>query len=158
MVTIVLLSTLFILAIVSFYFVNKKLHPSSKYLFQSWEKVDMPYITLDICGHKLNMITDSAASVSVIRKDVLDKLQWEPSSRKISLAALTNDSMNTEVIVVPVVIKGKETKHDFVVYDNKDIAGFKSKYGVSIHGILGVEFFKKTGGIVNFNKHTVTFP
>lgn len=159
MITVILSFTLGICLFALFYYIVRKHLPSSaKYPFQSWEKTDMPYIVLDIQGKKFNMITDSGASVSIIRHDVLDEIEWEPSSRKISLAALTNDRVDTGVVVIPIMIKGKETTHDFVVYGNEDIADFSNKYGITIHGILGVEFFKKTRGIVDFNKHAVIFP
>jgi hypothetical protein len=130
---------------------------TAKYSFQSWEKSDLPFITLDVQGHKLNMITDSAAAVSIIRKDVLKNLTYEQSSRSVNLAALTDESVNAEVVVIPITINGKEVKTDFVVYDSDDIACFR-RHGIIMDGLLGVEFFKATKGMIDFQNQTVKFP
>ena len=130
----------------------------SEYSFQSWEKADLPFITIDVNGHKLNMIADSAGAVSVIRKDVLKDIDYEPNSRKIDLVALSDEgNIKSNVVAIPITINGKEVKTDFVVYDRDDIAGFK-RHGIVMDGLLGVEFFKATNGMIDFQKQTVKFP
>ena len=139
-------------------FVARSKMSGTKYYFNDWEKVDMPYITIDVQGKPLNFITDSGAAVSVISKEILSELNYEPSIRKVNLTALNNEGVDSEMIVLAINIGGKEVKSDFLAYEGVDIAGFGSKHGVPIDGILGVEFFKKTGGKIDFNKKTVTFP
>jgi hypothetical protein len=136
---------------------RKYLNSTANYSFQSWEKSDLPFITIDVQGHNLNMITDSAAAVSIIRRDSLKNLNYENSSRNISLAALTDESVNSEVVAIPINVNGKEIKTDFVVYDSDDIACFK-KHGIIMDGLLGVEFFKATKGMIDFQNQTVKFP
>ena len=84
-------------------------------------------------------------------------LTFEPSSRSVNLAALTDESVNSEVVAIPININGKEIKTDFVVYDSDDIACFK-KHGIIMDGLLGVEFFKATKGMIDFQNQTVKFP
>ena len=140
-----------------FFIVKRYMNSTAKYSFQSWEKSDLPFINIDVQGHSLNMITDSAAAVSIIRKDVLKNLTYEQSSRSVNLAALTDESVNSEVVAIPININGKEVKTDFVVYDSDDIACFK-KHGIIMDGLLGVEFFKATKGMIDFQNQTVKFP
>lgn len=151
----------FILIILLLFFlsfiVRKLLKNNPDYPFQSWEKSDLPFITIDVQGHSLNMITDSAAAVSIIRKEALKNLSYEPSSRSVNLAALTDESVNSEVVVIPITINGKVIKTDFVVYDSDDIACFR-KHGIIMDGLFGVEFFKATKGLIDFNNQTVKFP
>ena len=146
-----------ILIVISSLWTKKYLSSTAKYSFQSWEKSDLPFITIDVQGHSLNMITDSAAAVSIIRKDSLKNLNYENSSRSINLAALTDESVNSEVVTIPINVNGKEIKTDFVVYDSDDIACFK-KHGIIMDGLLGVEFFKATKGTIDFQNQTVKFP
>lgn len=129
-----------------------------KYPFQNWEKSDIPYITIDVQGHQLNMIADSGGSMCIIRKDVLNEIDYKPSTRAVEMRALTNEGLPSEIVTIPITINGKEFDTDFIVYDLDDIGGFKYKCGVEMHGLLGVEFFKATGGIVDFNNQTVKFP
>ena len=139
------------------YIARKHVDKTAKYSFQSWEKSDLPFISIDVQGHLLNMITDSAAAVSIIRKDSLQGLQYEPSSRSVNLAALTDESVNSSVVAIPISVNGKEIKTDFVVYDSDDIACFR-KHGIIMDGLLGVEFFKATKGMIDFQNQTVKFP
>lgn len=129
---------------------------TTKYPFESWEKSDLPFITIDVQGHSLNMITDSAAAVSIIRKDVLKNLSYEPSTRVVNLSALTEDGINSEVVVIPISINGKVIKTDFLVYDSDDIACFR-RHGIIIDGLFGAEFFKATKGLIDFSNQTVKF-
>ena len=146
------------LVFIALSFIAKRyMNSTAKYSFQSWEKSDLPFINIDVQGHSLNMITDSAAAVSIIRKDVLKNLTYEQSSRSVNLAALTDESVNSEVVAIPITINGKEVKTDFVVYDSDDIACFK-RHGIIMDGLLGVEFFKATKGMIDFQNQTVKFP
>ena len=146
-----------LLLIVLSYIAKQHINSTANYSFQSWEKSDLPFINIDVQGHSLNMITDSAAAVSIIRKEVLKDLTFEPSSRIVNLAALTDESVNSEVVAIPININGKEIKTDFVVYDSDDIACFR-RHGIVMDGLLGVEFFKATKGMIDFQNQTVKFP
>lgn len=154
---ILILTGIILVLIALFFAVKNCVDNNVYYTFQSWEKSDLPFISIDVQGYKLNMITDSAAAVSIIRKDVLKNLNYEESSRSINLAALTEESVNSEVVAIPIDINGKEIKTDFVVYDSDDIACFK-KHGIIMDGLLGVEFFKATKGMIDFQNQTVKFP
>ena len=135
---------------------RKCIRSTAKYPFQRWEKSDLPFITVNVQGNSLNMIADSAGAVSIIRKEVLNKISYEPNSRKINLAALTDDKIQSDVVSIPITINGKEIKTDFVVYDSDDIACFK-KHGIIMDGLLGVEFFKASNGIIDFKSQAVKF-
>lgn len=152
--TILLFIGAFFLLLFIYYIWNNS-PKNTKYTFESWEKVDLPYINLDIQGKSFNMITDSAAAVSIIKRESLEKLDYKSSSRAVNLCAITEDGIHSEVVTIPINIKGKEVNVDFVVYNGNDIASFK-RHGVDIDGILGVEFFKATEGIIDFQKKTVT--
>ena len=149
------LGLLFLLLILSF-LSRKCIRSTAKYPFQRWEKSDLPFITVNVQGNSLNMIADSAGAVSIIRKEVLNKISYEPNSRKINLAALTDDKIQSDVVSIPITINGKEIKTDFVVYDSDDIACFK-KHGIVMDGLLGVEFFKASNGIIDFKSQAVKF-
>lgn len=157
MVTNILVFLWIVLIVVILWYSVKRIHHDA-YSFQQWEKVETPYIVIDAQGQKLNMLVDSGAAVSIIKKSVLETLpSYEKSTRRVSLNALTTDSLDDETVIIPFTVKGREVKSDFTVYDG-EIGGFSWKYGVEIHGLLGAEFLKKTKGIIDFNSQTVIFP
>lgn len=105
----------------------------------------------------MNMITDSAASVSIIRKGVLEGLKYEESTRVANITAISDEGNIFHMVTIPITINGKEIKTDFAVYEGDNIANF-DKYGITIDGILGVEFFKVSKGTIDFDKQSVLFP
>lgn len=160
MITNILFFAWFLLIVLILSAIARKLFSHSTiYSFQDWEKMEVPYIILNIQGEDFNMITDSAASVSVIKKDALKRLSsYTPIPRAVCMTALTDESVDSSVVSIPININGKEVKSDFVVYNSDDFGNWKLKSGIEIHGLLGVEFLRKTNGIVDFNTKTVKFP
>ena len=124
--------------------------------FQNFHKVDVPYITVDVQGVPLNMIVDTGCGISLISRSVLKSIPYEKSPRHINLSALTTDSVESGAVVIPVTVDDKVVKGDFGIIDEDDIANFQKFYGITIHGLLGSEFFQETDCVIDYNAHTVT--
>lgn len=124
--------------------------------FQNYDKTDIPYITIDIQGHSLNMLVDTGAGVSIISNEVLGYLSYTNSQRRVSVSAITDDSIPAEMVTIPFSIGKKQFSEDFIVYDKQNIANFQVLYGITIHGLLGNEFLESTGCQINYKKHSIT--
>lgn len=133
-----------------------KTRNSQVHFFQTI-KSDIPYIVIDIQGHSMNMLVDSGAGISLITESALSVLSYEDSVRSITLQGIVNESTPPDVVTVPISIKGREIKEDFVKVPVDDFAGFGRKYGISIHGLLGNEFFENTGCVIDYKNHSVSF-
>lgn len=144
----------FILLLLSM-IVRKMLCRSFIYPFKDYDKTDVPYITVDIQGHELNFLVDTGCGVSVISKYVLERLSYQSSNRTVNLVALTPDSLNSNMVTIPLTVNGKRIEEDFVLYDNPDFGNFKQLYGIELHGILGNEFLEKTGCQIDYKNHVV---
>ncbi len=127
--------------------------------FQSAKKPDIPYVTVRNGDTTLNMIVDSGCAVSIIDNGLLDRLtSYEFTSDKASLSALTPDSVDSDIIVMPITINKKQVNQRFALYESNDIANFHALYGVSIQGILGSDFMEATGAHVDYSKHALIIP
>ena len=126
------------------------------FLFQNYSKVEIPYIILDVQGHPLNMIVDSGAAVSVITKEALDIVSYKPCMRNIQISATTSESLHASMVTIPLNVNGREIDEDFVVHPVEDLANFKAMHNIVAHGILGNEFFEKTGCKIDYRNHSVT--
>lgn len=120
-------------------------------------KSDIPYITIDIQGNQLNMIVDSGAGVSMVTEDALSFLEYYETEREVTLQGLVNESTPPKMVSIPINVKGNEVVEDFIRIQADDFAGFGRKYGVTIHGLLGNEFFEKTGCVIDYKNHSVSF-
>lgn len=139
------------------YLAFKRLAKTQKHPFQAFDKTDVPFITIDIQGKQLNLLVDTGCGISIISKNALENLSYTPSPRKINLKALTDDTLDSETVSIPITVCGKEIIEDFVIYDQEeDMAGFQKHYGITLHGILGNEFFEKTHCKIDYKKHLVT--
>lgn len=145
-----------VLVVVLFKYAYNK--PSAIYLFQNDDKTDIKYITLDVQGQQLNLLVDTGCGISIIRSDVAEALEHNKSPRKISLQALTPDSLASNVVSIPITVGNKSIIEDFALYGESDIANFEVLYGITLHGILGAEFFEKTNCKIDYKKHCLIIP
>lgn len=151
---------LFLIAIIIAFLVYGWKTTKSKSLefpFQNYRKTDVPYIEFPIQGQNFNVLVDTGCAVSIISKVALEGIRYSESKRKVSLSALTSDSIPSNVVSVPFTLKGENYNEEFVLYDDSDIGGFEVKYGITIHGILSNEFLDKMGAKVDFKRHSVIF-
>jgi len=146
----------FVLMLVAMILYRIKTKNYQCYLFQNYNVVGIPYITLDVQGHPLNLIVDSGAAVSVITQEALGYIAYEPCMRRIEISATTDESIPANMVTIPFNVNGLEIKEDFVVHFVDDLANFKAQHNLMVHGILGNEFFEKTGCKIDYRKHTVT--
>lgn len=148
---------LFILFVVGTLLCKACSKSSQSFCFQGLENKDIPYITIIIQGQELNMLVDSCAGVSIISASILDNLSYKDCDRKVCMSALTGESISSKMVTISVPINDREVEEDFLVHSNDDIGNFKKLYGIQIHGILGNEFFEKTGCKIDYRNHMVTF-
>lgn len=134
----------------SIYIKNKKANNYMNNLPFQYVYTDIPFITLNIQGKKYNMIVDSGAAVSIISESVLESLSYEESDKKYDLVAMTEEAVPSNVVIIPITVNGKEIREEFVRHPAEDIACYKSRYGVVIHGLLSYNFLKKAGCKIDF--------
>lgn len=132
--------------------------PSAIFLFQNENKTDVKYITIGIQDQQLNLLVDTGCGISIISSKVAATLKHQKSPRKINLSALTPDSLASNVVSIPIVLGNKTITEDFALYDEDDIANFEALYGITLHGILGAEFFEKTNCKIDYKKHCLIIP
>lgn len=131
------------------------------YPFQNYGEVDIPYITLDIQGNLFNMIVDTGCGVSIINEPALngcDELLYKESKKKVSLSAITSDSVESKGITVSFNIGKKTVTEDFFIHNTEDFGNFSKLYGIEIHGLLGSSFFDANNCKIDYKKHCLIIP
>lgn len=152
-----ILCIIWILFIVTLlYILAKSYKKSIIFPFKDLRKSDIPYITLEIQGKPFNMIVDTGCGISIISKESLESLNYDDSTRKVNLQALTSDTLQSNVVKIPISLN-KEVLVDFVVYENSDFGGFNAN-GININGLLGSEFFEEMKCRIDYGKHALIIP
>lgn len=150
-----ILGFLFIAFLVGAYIIVKK---ETIFPFMAFDKTESPYIAFTIQGKTFNMLVDTGCAVSLITKEALEGIKYEESKRVANLVALTPDSVPSEMVNVPFMLNNTDYVGEFVVYTLPDLGNFEVKYGITLHGILSSEFFRKAGGIIDYKRQAVIFP
>ena len=133
---------------------NKKKH---SYPFNNFGKVDIPYVTLDIQGHLLNLIVDSGCGISIIHTPTLEekKLLYNVSEKKVDISSLTTDKKTLDSVFIDFVLNGKIITQEFFTHNDDDFGNFKQMYGIEIHGLLGSDFLDAYKCSIDYNKHSL---
>lgn len=159
--TYTILWAIFLVMLILVVYLNKKEKDKNKFSFQNFGVVDVPYVTIDIQGKQFNMIVDTACGVSLIRDRYLVEscVHYEMAQRHAQLTALTDESVDTESVYIGFILNNEYVKETFFVYhEETGFSDFEEKYGITIHGLLGVEFLDKHNCKVDFKTHKLVFP
>ena len=130
--------------------------PKSKFNFQKFPEVDVPYVTIDIQGKLLNMVVDTGCGISILHEPILkDKeLKFRDSLRQVNICALTDESAHMKSVTIDFEINKKTVSETFFINEaGEDFGGFQKLHGVQIHGILGSEFLDRHNCKVDYKKH-----
>lgn len=100
------------------------------------------------CGvNELKFLLDTGASISCIFADYVESCQIDTSS-KIKIKGVTGSTFSLGTASISFYIKNEKFKHNFCVVD---------KFDSSIHGVLGSDFFIKTGAVINYEEFVISF-
>ncbi len=148
----------FVLSVV-FLLVWRSCSKNPQYEFQQYGTVDIPYVILDMQGHKLNMIVDSGCGTSILNKPAIDEfgIDYKSLNKGYSITALTEEKMDINCILVEYTLHGETVVDEFSVYDTPDFGNFMHMYGIEIHGLLGTNFFDAHSCTLDFKNHCLTF-
>ena len=155
MVSAVVLLTVIIVGFIGFLVIEK----NRKFAFNDFDKVDIPYVTIDVQGHKLNMIVDTACGLSILHKKSIETvgLQYTATNSKTNVTALTEEKVALQNVIVPLIINGKEEKVSFSLFESDtNFSDFRTHFGIVMHGLLGSDFLDKYKCVINYKKHTLS--
>ena len=125
------------------------------YEFQKHDIVDIPYVTIEIQGHSLNMIVDTGCGSSILHKPAAESLgiQYTESNKRTTLSALTHETIDMKNVFVDYELNGEKVRDEFILYDADAFGNFDVMYGITIHGLLGTDFFNAHKCAVDFKTH-----
>lgn len=119
---------------------------------ESIDLTNLPIVTFEIDGKKCNFLLDTGASGSVINKGVLDQFKHVEIDAISTVFGMEGNPQEVPVVEMWLNYRSKTFKEVFQAIDmNNAFSMIKQEYGVTIHGILGSNFFKKYKYILNFD-------
>lgn len=119
----------------------------------SMDLVELPVVTFYHGKKKLNLLLDTGSSESVINSAELDKVVYEELEGQKPLMGIEGNIQMNKVITTVISYSALKFNHPFIAADMSDAFGkIKKETGVTIHGILGSDFFSRYKYILDFDK------
>ena len=123
---------------------------------QSMELCDLPIVTFYIGNKKLNFVLDTGCVQSMLDVDIIDKYKLDVTyTGELFEVWGANGKCSTDKMgILGLYYNNKKYEEIFVCSSTikHTFAYMKQNKGVTVHGLLGSNFFNKYKYILDFNK------
>lgn len=146
--------TIFVALFVTFFEDLKKSNRKKISFKEALDLTELPVVTFISKGRKLNFLIDTGANNSILNESVANKmkLKFEEFDDIETNTAGGNINLNKRTNLVIKFDDKREYDECFLIADmNEAFASIKKESGVSIHGILGSNFFAKYKYIIDYD-------
>lgn len=125
--------------------------------YESMSLTQLPIIILKISGQDFNFLLDTGSNSGYIDKALIDTkvvTDFTDTEHTTESTGIDGKTLNLPIINITLSTqKGPTMNGNFIVRDMSDaFSVVKQNSGVTIHGILGSDFFQKYKYIINFNE------
>ena len=120
---------------------------------ETFDLTDLPIVTFYQGNNKLHFLLDTGSTDCIIDSNLLDWIKHSPAEEKSSLHGMDGINRIVGSCIITISYKDREFSHPFLMSDMK--AAFntiKEKTGVTLHGIIGSNFFNKYKYVLDFNE------
>ena len=157
---IVLWKFIIILGIVALiaYIVNKvetsKKEINSRMSFkESLDLIELPIVTFYQGDKKLNFMLDSGSNLSIIDINAVNnlKLEYVKLNKVNSILGINGETRDAGFVNMKFYYKHLKFDYDFQYLDLSNVVNSLKQDGITIHGILGNQFFTKYKYILALN-------
>ena len=118
---------------------------------QAVELVGMPYATFRQGKKAFNFLLDTGSSDNVIDSNIINKIKHAKVATDYFLSGLEGNKKLVGTCHIDLEYEGNTYEDNFLISDMKGIfSTIKEDTGVTMHGILGVNFFNNYKYILDF--------
>lgn len=154
MIAIVIILALIIISAVVYYFLKKEAVKNTALSFRSaMELTSLPVVTFYSGKKKLNMLLDTGSTENIISKEHLESVYCTQTGERRPVFGKDGIITYDEVVNTTISYSGLKFDVDVLATDMKDAFDIiKKESGVTIHGILGSNFFTRYKYVLDFDK------
>lgn len=114
---------------------------------------DLPVVTFYSGHKKLNLLLDTGSSECIINKDCLSSMWYKETEKATEVFGMEGNVVKNPIIFTTLSYSGLKFDVEMVSVDMAQAFGaIKKESGVTIHGILGSNFFSRYKYILDFDK------
>ena len=148
----------FIGCIIIQYLIERTSNKYTKISFkESLDLVDLPIITFKVGDKKLNFMLDSGANLSVINESALSNIEHTLTNKIGTIFGMEGNVQKVRYAELTLQYKNNIYTDEMQVLNmDNSFNNLKKESGVTVHGILGNNFFQKYKYVLDF-KELVAF-
>lgn len=126
--------------------------PSEVMSFQTaFDLTNMPIVTFHQGDKKFNFLLDTGSNSCVIDKSVLNKIEHEVIPNDDEVIGIEGNKKAVKACVITLYFNKKGYTYKYLINDlGKAFTYIKKNSGVTLHGILGSEFFNEFRYVLDF--------
>lgn len=148
-----ILALIIVSAVVYYIFKREVIKGNSLSFSSSMDLVELPIVTFYSGHKKLNMLLDTGSSECILNSEVLDSLVYEEKEYQKPIMGMEGNVVMNKVVTTTISYSGLKFNHTFIAVDMSGAFGkIKEESGVTIHGILGSDFFSRYKYVLDFDK------
>ena len=115
--------------------------------------VDLPIITFQVGGKKLNFLLDTGANYCIIDSNLIDTIEHAKLDLEGTVYGVGGAEVEVDYVSIDLKYKGVAYADMFQVLDLSNTFGMlKKEKGVNLHGVLGNSFFQKYKYVIDFQE------
>lgn len=120
----------------------------------SIDLADVPIVTLYQGDKKINFILDTGATACIIDSSYLQNLEHEELDTVVNNRGIEGNTIQCKTCSIKVSYKDKHYLLPCLIQDlSKTLGDLKQECGVTVHGIIGTNFFSSFDYVLDFEKY-----
>lgn len=128
-------------------------HPNAMSFQNSMDLAELPVITFHQGSEKINFILDTGSNVCVIDASVLDRIKYSKIDKQINNSGIEGSAQNLDLCIIETCYKDKTYENPYAIRDMSAVfKSIKDSTGVTVHGLLGSDFFNKYKYVLDFKE------
>lgn len=133
---------------------RKNIDPAGKISFrETMDLVDLPIITFQVGGKKLNFLLDTGANYCIIDSNLIDTIEHTKLDLEGTVYGVGGAEVEVDYASIDLKYKGVVYADMFQVLDlSNTFDMLKKEKGVNLHGVLGNSFFQKYKYVIDFDE------
>lgn len=130
------------------------IHPEAMSFQNSMDLADTPVVTLYQGEKKINFILDTGATACIIDSTYLKELNYEKLDTIVNNRGIEGNISQCKTCSLKISYKNKHYKVPCLIQDlSRTLGKLKEETGVTVHGILGTNFFNAFNYVLDFEKY-----
>lgn len=128
-------------------------HPNAMSFHEGLNLTGQPVVTFNQGNTKINFILDTGSTHCVIDKSALDFIDHTKINLQATQYGLEGNTEKVNMCIIKMSYKEKDYEYPYLVKDmSKALTQLKESSGVTVHGLLGSNFFNDFKYVLDFKE------